>query len=345
MLFHRKAKKTDDPAAPIQQKFVAPYVDQLRDLAGLPNAHFSVFYEQPISRLVGLARHCCSKKAIESHLTAIVSALKRRRPLILPPDADSESINAQKDVWTYAVFVGASMYRLESLLANKVIIKSGRSHSSADRWSPFDTEPPRAGDTLVENDVAITPYANLTFLTLIFCRRCLAWLYRDTRVFNTALELAVFPDAETPLGQLILQSHHRNKRTHEPTPCASPVAHESQNQPEQADKNSLEPPQASQEATTDHAELSKDNFLRWLRHSIASGNYVSYMCEIVNGHALADPDIFQGYAKVAGHPEWKRLRHELLKKIHYRRLPYKVSFNNNTKRDAIIVSDIDTLAP
>ncbi len=161
------------------------------DLSGLPQSHFQTFYKEPLGRFLALTQHSPAEKQ-HTHLLAVIKALKMRRTLIMPLGADAESISKQKDLWTYAVFVGALMFNAVELFSGKLLYRK-KEDTRPCEWSPFDGAVPKGSQYRLVDTQSTSPLMVASILPSIFCKQGLSWLYSQVNVFNVAIELAVSP--------------------------------------------------------------------------------------------------------------------------------------------------------
>lgn len=305
--------------------------DQIHDLSGLPNEHFQLFYKLPLDRFLALTQHCEEQEVLE-HFKAVVRSLKKRRSLILPLDSDAESINKQKDLWTYAIFVGALMFNATELIAQQVLYKD---HAEYVKWSPFEPPIPRGRHIRSLGKIAISPYATSLLLPFIFCSRCLSWLYRDPLVFNTALELAHAPNPRSRLGQLITHAHTTYREAQDPASALS------------QDTNAPSETTATASSNQNPATLEQPNppaigFRQWLKETIKNNRLPQFICETIEGYAISDPAIFDAYCNGKSDRNIEDERNAFLKlNLHKNGPPIK--FSGGPKKNALYINDLDTL--
>lgn len=253
-------------------------VSQLFDLSGLPRPHFERFYKAPLGRFLALTQHHLEEQ--QGHLTAVVNALKMRRTLVLPLGADAESISKQKDLWTYAIFVGALLHQSGKLYSGTVVYKK-KGDSTPMEWSPFAGPLPVGSHYRLVDVCEKSPLISLALLPLIFCNDCLFWLYSDIKVFNIALELTVAPRSVERIGELVAKAHSLYTDPRESDRVQTVVHFE----------------EGSDEAQSGVVSETTPTFRQWLKGVIESGRYGDCVLETVNGHAVAEPDIFEQYCK------------------------------------------------
>lgn len=303
---------------------------QIRDLTSLPEKHFLLFYETPIRRFISLSRFS-DEASIQGHFNGVINALKLRRLVTLPIHSSAESIHARKDIWTYAIFVGALMYGSTRLIARKVVYKRSPSTVHYFRWTPFDGPLQNNIDTLVHDDMAITELASLVLLPLVFEAACLAWLFRDTEAFNTAIELIISPNPDTEPGRIILTSH-----INKPDSNLSPNVSEVEPSPIVED---VQPPPVQSELID--ADSLSQNFVCWLSDAVRAHSCRKYLCMTPDGLSVSDPGLFQHYASCIQYQDWQQLRHDILARVSHKQCNYQVHFNSTSKCAALLFPEMD----
>lgn len=301
-----------------------PIVQQLNELSGVPPEHFQLLYKAPIERFLALTQFSNSPTPI-SHLHATVKSLKLRRSLILPLDSDAESINKQKDLWTYAIFVSALMHQSHRLLGYQVLYKESAT-SPARQWSPFNAPLPTGSQYRIVGEKPLSQYSAITILPLIFCPQCLSWLYQNVQVFNTTLELIHAPASIPRIGYLITDTHTKNSQKPNNTPQKQP---ESKTAP------------AKNEAPLTIPAQKTPPFRHWLRKLIAE-DHPGYILSTVNGYAIADPDIFHYYCEQHTLEVPKEERKRFLNLEIHEESP-KIKLSNGAVKKAFLIRDPSTL--
>ena len=274
----------------LSQAHIKLLIQQLRDLVCLPTPHFELFYQTPIVRFLTLTQHC-SEEHLVIHLSAVIKALKLRRTLILPLDSDAESINKKKDLWTYAIFVGSLMFNSVELIGQQVVITES---NGSRKWTPFDPRLPAKQKRQVVGKLPLNDITVIMFFPMVLCTQCLAWLYRDIEVFNTALILAYSPHHITRIGLLVTQAHdveidttHTNVQSLNKAGSAISDLHPSQSK-------------ISSSEVTAPRNSDVPSFGMWLKTSIENNRYPQFVCETLDGHAICDHLIFEQYCKDTG---------------------------------------------
>lgn len=274
----------------LAQASVKAILRQLFDLSGLPQAYFQRLYTEPLGRFLALTQHSPLEKQ-SAHLMAVVKALKMRRALILPLGADAESISKQKDLWTYAVFVGSLLYNSAVLFSGKVVYKK-KGETSMSEWSPYSGALPVGSPYRMVDTTSVHPLVISTLLPSIFCTLALGWLYREADVLNVALQLAVSPESVTRIGELVMNAHNQNADL-----SKSKVTQV----PDSTDHKGDETPPGD-------GRDNEPDFRQWLKKAIDSGRYSDHIMATTDGHVIAEPDIFDAYCKETGasNPEKQR---------------------------------------
>lgn len=309
----------------IKEACYKPLTDQIDDLSGLPRDHYELFYKASMNRFLALTQHCSTKELL-GHFNAVVRSLKMRRALILPLDSDAESINKQKDLWTYAIFVSSLMFNAHTLFARQVLFNDNNAYR---KWSPFDAPIPKGRDIRTLAPIALTPYATSLFLPLIFCPRSLSWLYRDREVFNTAIELAHAPNPKTRLGQLITVAHqgYEGSAISAKAEVAKDNVKEIAGQAEDI-PNTPSPPAPS--------------FQQWLKDAIANHRLPQFVCETIDGYAVSDPAIFDAYCKNVNESEPEAVRSAFFTLNAHKKGP-SIKFAGGPNKKAFYIADLSVL--
>jgi len=310
-----------------------PIVQKIRHHAGTTDLHFDHFYQKPITRLLELTNHC-SNRELETHLNAVALALKLRRPIILPIGADAEVINEQRDLWTYVVFTASLMYGSSKLIGRKVIIRNDSLQKNDLRWSPFDEFDTSLMSSSDHGDLGLSIGANLVFLSFIFDRACLTWLYRYTDAFNTVLQLASSPLNSTSLGKLILRCHNSNNDNDERPETPQTEFENQLNSIDSREKDTAI--SATDNSDGSLVEKKIESFRDWIMRHMNSKTTQSIICPTIDGIALADPQAFEQYAKAIRIKNWRHARDQNINSLNLEKIPYPVTFEFNSKRKALL---------
>lgn len=185
----------------------ACYIAELRSLVALPERHFSQLYLSPIANYLAFTQHC-AKEVAEQHFQKVISGLKRRRALLLPPGVAPEVISHQKDLWTYVAFTWLLLYQTADQINGYGLVYKNPEEldSQARKWCPFHgaLAPPRRFKIMGQLPVSLC--ASPALLPLILPLEGLTWLYSDSRAINTLLDSLVFSDKDSPLSTLLEKS-------------------------------------------------------------------------------------------------------------------------------------------
>lgn len=298
---------------------VKAIIRQLFDLSGLPQAHFQRLYTEPLGRFLALTQHSPVEKQ-NVHLLAVVKALKMRRALILPLGADAESINKQKDLWTYAVFVGSLLYNSAVLFSGKVVYKK-KGETSMSEWSPYSGALPEGSPYRMVDTTSVHPLVISTLLPCIFCTLALGWLYREADVLNVAVQLAVSPESVTRLGELVMNAHNQDADL-----SKSKAIQTTDSADEKWD-----------ETTLSDGRDNEHDFRQWLKKAIDSGRYGDHIMATVEGNVIAEPDIFDLFCKETGasNPEEQRDRF-FVQRLH--KGGHRIRFGSGATKRAFLIS-------
>ncbi len=306
-------------------QFNESIISQIRDLVGIPKKHFLFLYVEPIDRFFNLTQHCKNEE-IERHFKAVINSLKMRRSIILPPNSLAEDINCTKDIWTYAVFISSLMHNSANLICRKVIYKD-YIDSDFKKWSPFQkaTIPGREYQEL--GGLTMTNYTNVILIRSVFDNKCLTWLYRDIVAFNCVIENTASPNEQTEIGRIIAKFHNLDRKNTE-LPNKADV-----------DKN------LSIKKIEEKPDQKKPySFNKWLLIHIEK-NDLNNICKTLEGYAIADPDIFKTYTrKCLKNPDkWSMVRNKFIENPNVTIANHKITFNGQTKKNALIISDFTAL--
>lgn len=319
----------------LEQPSIILMLNQLRDLTCLPEPHFDLFYKAPLGRFLALSQHC-SENLLADHINAVLKALKLRRSLILPPDADAESINRSKDMWTYAVFVAALMYNSIELIAQQVIIKE---KNELRRWTPFDTPIPAKTYYRVLGKLKISKYASNTLLQNIFCTRCITWLYRDEEVFNAVVNCSHSPKQNSRIGQLIIKAHGVLDTREYGKIFKSAENDTSVDENTLSETATSSAPDITEQKTSQATQKSPINFDDWLAKAVHNKRYSHLMCETVDGYVVSDPEIFEEYCSNEDTSDSKHVRSVFLANTHHT-IGQKMKFSGGPLKETIIIQGL-----
>ncbi|MGH1486974.1 MAG: TraI domain-containing protein [Cellvibrionaceae bacterium] len=291
----------------LKKELYSRYVEHIKSLVALPNEYFSLFYKQPLEVFLAIYQ-VVGTSTIKQQLQAVVDALKLRRSYILPIGSKPEDIGKEKDVWTYAIFVAALLYRLPNLSEFEVTYKDKSDQHV--KWNPYHSLIPQGSlytiKKLPTRGHGLMP---ITLLSLIFNHSCLNWLYNNNEAFNTVLELSTTPDINSPLGRLVINSHHQITTENSLESCGK----ELYETVKRAINNIID--------STDKIHL--------------------YICATSKGYALAIPDIFK-YFGSQNNIDWKTLQTDFLSsQYHKNSTSEKVTFPGLGKREAIFLIEYE----
>ncbi|MEJ2445012.1 MAG: TraI domain-containing protein [Exilibacterium sp.] len=312
MLFLNRRRKTPVPFSDgytaaqsgddlIKRPAVLNFIQELRALVALPEAHFSELYISPITRYLVLTQHC-PRERVAQHLRTVVLGLKRRRALLLPPGVTPEAIGYKKDLWSYVAFVVLLMYNVADQVNGYAVIykKPGEKHREARRWCPFQGALAPPYGFQVVGQLPVSPYADLVLLPSFLNLVGLSWLYGDSEAYNTVVTTLAAPDTESPLGDLLVNTlalSGKQKSNNAASASAS------------ASASAPAPAPASEEVVggrkSPPADISSkpigEQFWEWLMQSVNSKSDIDNVSinPTSEGIALLCPDIFRQF--LAGH--------------------------------------------
>ena len=320
-----------------QEEFTIRLVEKINKLTTLPSDHFDHFYLPVINEFLFLSQFN-DPEDINEHLNRVINCLKIRRSIILPKNSDAETINSQKDLWTYAVFFGAITFKLSRLLNLKIIC----CNENDKKWFRF---------SLIEDQIlpsqkfallGCNPNSNfqdILYSKRLFSKHSILWLYRDQKAFNFALNLAGNPSDECQIGQLLLQA----KPYAEPRDkTASKTSYEAVND------TKISPPSAPSKLGKTDSEEQKAHkepnnyvsFEQWLKSELSSPNISRFTSRLENGIAIADPAIFQQYCKSNQISEnIDDVKNRILSSLDFTECPYPISFPGAPKSKAITLNE------
>ncbi len=305
-MFSGKPQKVSSGAELAVAPQFTEYLTAIQSLAALPNEHYRIFYQAPLEKFLAIYQPF-PIDTIQLKLSNVINALKLRRSHNLPLGVKPEDVREKKDIWTYAVFVAALLYKLPNIASYTVLYKKTGSSKGYQRWNPYLGEITSGCDYMIKshskNDNSLM---SSTLFPILFNQQCIAWLYSDQDAFHSMLELVLSSNPESVLGQLMINSHS----------------------------------QSSQKSHIGHdlyfllTEIAKGN----IDHSDKVNNYISLTHE---GYAIAIPDIFNYYSAM------KKEDAKVIEQFFYsldKHKPsnYKVTFPNIGKKEAILLTELET---
>ncbi len=360
-MHHQMTSKTIEELT--EQRLIKNNLSQIRNLTGIPYKHFEFFYLKPLHSFLTLTQHC-NQKEVNVHLQSVVRALKLRRSIILPFNSPPEEIHKKKDLWTYAVFICALVYKSSSLISRKVLFKDGLTETYL-RWCPFcGAVKPGNKIVLVEPETTFGK-SDIIFIPVIFDKYCISWLYQETETYTAVIDLCAAPSPNNQLGQLILTAHQEitideqgadnndTKAVREPADSTSTVLtlpNTLETQPpekssikHQCSSQTKATTQTGKQTTTDNP-LSTHAIQTWLKKLIHNGEKPNLICRTLDGWAIADPDTFRAFSKLYNIEDWKALRHTLIDNKQLTQSEYQIPFGaSNNKKNALILKSVDEL--
>ncbi len=281
-------------------------IKAIQSLAALPEEYYAVFYQTPLENFLAIYQ-VIDKTLIQQKLNGIIKALKMRRSYNLPLGVKPEEIREKKDLWTYAIFVAALLYKLPDITQYNILYREKNSRASYTQWNPY------LGAIKEGNEYQIKTLSNdnkawipPTLFPVILTQPCITWLYNQPEAFNSTLELITSPDQNTPLGHLMINSHH----------------------------------QSSQQKHIGHDlyTLIMSAINDKLSHSDKLHNY---LCLTHGGYAIAIPDIFNYYSAIKS--EDSKVIEECFYSLDiHKPSTYKVTFPNIGKKEAILIDNNDS---
>lgn len=114
-------------------ELLAPYqnlINQIKENVGVPVAHWNDVYYEFIENFASKVQllpaseshhHASFGGLLQHSLEAGLNALKLRRALMLPLGGDSETIEKEKELWSYAVFTAALLHDVGKPLTDQII--------------------------------------------------------------------------------------------------------------------------------------------------------------------------------------------------------------------------------
>lgn len=193
----------------------------IRQLVGVPRAHWEVFYASVFEAYAGFVQQLPASEAhhhagpggmLVHGLEVVCEALKLRRGRLLPSGAVAEELAARQDLWTYATATSALLHDLGKPVTDQRVRLYDKQGLELDWWDPW------AGPLSLD-----AGWYRVTFVHgrryrfheqvppllvhFILPQRGLSWLASDPEVFTTWLA-AISGDADRAgiLGDLIHQA-------------------------------------------------------------------------------------------------------------------------------------------
>ncbi len=159
-----------------------------------------------------------------------------------------------------------------------------------------------------------------SILPNVFCKQGLSWLYSQVSVFNVAMELAVSPQTVARIGELVAGAHNLDSDTRKP--------------------ELIEVHDSWKGDSGETPESKVTTFREWLKAAIEAGRHSDHIVETVNGHAIAEPDIFHLYCKETGATGPEKHREQFLR-LGVHQGGQRVRFGSGaTKKAFLILSDV-----
>lgn len=307
----------------LRQSSVVEISRQYQDLAGLPKQHYLLFYQAPLGRFLTLTQHC-TEHEIVNHLLSVTKSLKLRRSVILPTATDAEAINKQKDLWTYVIFVGSLMYNSTRLMTQKVVYQEPKTKQQQ-KWSPFLGPVPAGSQYRNFGELEVSEVAVNTLMPLVFCYKCISWLYRDPKAFNTALELAHTP-ALSRVGQLIIGAH-RAKNGEKP----------------QEQKPNLNPHPKGNTDNEHRDTVNVITFNDWLKDAILNTVFSQFISETIDGYVISDPEIFINYCNSTNTTNSYEIERSSFIALGIHKTGPQMKFNSGRTKPTLLISDLSAL--
>lgn len=200
----------------------ASCIDQLRQHANVPNAHWAALYVRLLHNFAGFVQHLPASEAhhhrhpgglLQHGLDTAIRALTIRRGVLLPSGADTEELAAKQDLWTYATATAALLHDLGKPVVDQIVTLFDGNGREAGRWNPLAGPMPETAVTYSAAFVRGRRYrlhARLPPLLVQFIVPPIGreWLTRDLDVFEAWLATICGGDPEFAgeLGQIIKQA-------------------------------------------------------------------------------------------------------------------------------------------
>lgn len=198
-----------------------PLVAAIRQLVGVPHAHWEAFYATMFEAYAGFvqqlpaseAHHHAAPGGMLAHgLEVVREALKLRRGRLLPSGAVAEELAARQDLWTYATATAALLHDIGKPVSDQRVRLYDRCGREFAWWDPWTGPmPPEAGWYRVEfvRDRQYRFHERVPPLLVRFIlpQRALSWLASDPEAF--AAWFAVISgnaDGSGILGELVHQA-------------------------------------------------------------------------------------------------------------------------------------------
>jgi len=198
-----------------------PQLAAIRQLVGVPRAHWEAFYAVLFKAYAGFvqqfpaseAHHHAGPGGMLAHgLEVVREALKLRRGRLLPSGAAAEELAARQDLWTYATTTSALLHDIGKPITDQRIRLYDRQGRDLGHWDPWagplslDASWYRV-EFVRERHHRFHELVPPLLVRFILPQRGLSWLASDPEVF-TAWLATISGDADQAgvLGELIHQA-------------------------------------------------------------------------------------------------------------------------------------------
>jgi|GEM_PF-2189502 len=307
LVFLNKFRRKSMPEFPAQQ---LPQLMVVAEMAAVTDEVFERFYLPSLRNL-----HQISGEAFIPNLQRIITVLRLRKGVILPPVVDPSTVAERKDRWTYAIFLAVCFHGWEHLLSEE------NRHDLRKTPSPL----------LEQREIlSLVPPEGLKWLQAepgLWSE----WLnFIKGKASGTGEVHRLVTAAAACCGKVVRQPsspHYQAKdskrcvnqkceETHLLMSVGAPADREENRKDDQ--ENRANGPESKR---TIQKKIHDDRFLNWLREEIDAG-LVSVdqpggiVFRINEGLLLKSPEIFRRFGESVGE-EWNRVQNRFLRrKLH-----------------------------
>ena len=198
-----------------------PQLAAIRQLVGVPRAHWEAFYATTLEAYAGFvqqfpaseAHHHAGPGGMMAHgLEVVVEALKLRRGRLLPSGAAAEELATRQDLWTYATATGALLHDLGKPVTDQRVRLYDRQGRELGPWDPWAGPLPTVAgwyrvEFVRERRHRFHELVPPLLVHFILPQRGLSWLASDPEVFAAWLAtLSGDADQAGVLGELVHQA-------------------------------------------------------------------------------------------------------------------------------------------
>ncbi len=296
----------------------APAVRQIRQLSGLPPAHWQSLVVVALHRYAAFAQQIPlpggeAGTVLEAALRRAVAALRFRRGRMLPPGAAPEAVARGADRWSYGVLTAALFHGIGERLLSRELQMLDAAGRPLGRWNPWQGPMAEvegcASYRVGQGQAGVDhPGRGVLFVSQLIPARGLEWLAEDVGLLDAWLGgVAGNWEGAGALGQILGQ--------------AAGLESAAGDHPAAETSHFQEPPEKPPASSADGSVMEPvDQFLKWLGQGLTTGSLPinrpgSAVYGVNDSVLLVNPDIFKAYRKAKpGVGDLATLRKRFLKR-------------------------------